>query len=145
MKKYLFLIISGLLYWLIEIGLVKFSRLAHLGDGFEIFFIIFLMPLVFGIIIISILNEQRFIGAAYLTISIMIYQLIFTSQVLFTTPKDLNSIEIISRIFFSKWIITIFLSFLGGLIAIYLKKRISEKTKKHSSAPLIIENEKDKK
>jgi len=125
-KRYLFLIISGLLYWLIEIGIVKFSRLAHLGDGFEIFFILFSMPLVFGIIIMSILNEQRFIGAAYLTIGIMMYQVIFTIQVLFTTPKDLNPIEIISRIFFSKGIIMIFSSFLGGLIAIYLKKRRKE-------------------
>jgi len=128
MKRYLFLIISGLLYWLIEIEIVKFIKLAHLGDGFEIFFIIFLMPLVFGIIIMSILNEQRFIGAAYLTISIIMYQLIFTIQALFLIPKDFNPIEIISRIFFSKGIIMIFSSFLGGLIAIYLKRRKSKKS-----------------
>ncbi len=127
-RKYLFLIIGGLLYWLIEIGLVKFSRLAHLGDGFEIFFVIFLMPLIFGIVIMSILNEQRFIGVAYLTISIMMYQVIFAIQVLFTTPKDLNPVVIISRVFFSKGIVMIFSSFLGGLIAIYLKKRKSNKS-----------------
>ena len=100
MKKYFFLAMSGLLYWLIEIGLVQFIVFLHLGDRFEMFLIVFFMPLVFGIVVLSILDERRFIAVTLLTISIVVYITIFLVQVFLSTPKELNTRVTISRIFF---------------------------------------------
>lgn len=129
MKKYYPFIAGGLLYWLIERALLSLVALLYIGELSAIFLFYFLMPLIFGFVLMTVMNEQRFIGAVYLSMSILFYFLIISIHTLFFLSEKLNPIEIISDLFLYKGIILIFISIFGGLIAIYLKKRKPKKLK----------------
>lgn len=129
MKKYYPFIAGGLLYWLIERVLLSLVALLYIGELSAIFLFYFLMPLIFGFVLMTVMNEQRFIGAVYLSMSILFYFLIISIHTLFFLSEKLNPIEIISDLFLYKGMILIFISIFGGLIAIYLKKRKSKKLK----------------
>lgn len=133
MKKYYPFIAGGLLYWLIERILLSLIALFHLGELSVIFLLYFLMPLIFGFVLMTVINEQKFIGSVYSAISILLYFLIISIHTLFFLPKKFNPLEIILQLFLYKGIILIFISVFSGLIAIYLKKRKSKKLKLQDS------------
>jgi len=122
MKKYYPFIAGGLLYWLIEKVLLFLIDIVHLGELPTIFLFYFLMPLLFGFVLMTVINEQKFIGSVYSVISILLYFLIISIHTLFFLPKKFNPIEIILELFLYKGIILIFISVFGSLIAIYLRK-----------------------
>lgn len=128
MKKYYPFIAGGLLYWLIEKVLLFLTHIVHLGELPAIFLFYFLMPLLFGFVLMTVINEQKFIGSVYSAISIFLYFLIISIDTLFFLPKKFNPLEIILELFLYKGIILIFISVFSGLIAIYLKRRKSKKS-----------------